>query len=143
MNYFCLLYYLIHSGLCFNSADIPETDWLLDPTGFKATFEELEGPPIRLRQLDNFHHVIGLVTEISFHRLSNGLIRRDFVTEPNFGTLDFYSLEDDSSLLRAFSPESILDFDCEVRNFFVSVGGVTANVPRGYLNRSASMNIWF
>lgn len=64
------------------------------------------------------------------------------MTEPNFGTLDFYSLEDDSSLLRAFSPESILKFVCEGRNFSVSVGGVKANnVPRGYLNRSASMNI--
>ena len=62
------------------------------------------------------------------------------MTEPNFGTLDFYSLEDDSSLLRAFSPESILKFVCEGRNFSVSVGGVTANVPRGYLNRSASIN---
>ena len=71
-------------------------------------------------------------------RLSNGLIRRDFVTEPNFGTIDLYSLEDDSSLLRAFSPESKLSFYCEGENFTVTVGGVTANVPRGYLNRSAT-----
>ena len=63
------------------------------------------------------------------------------MTKPNFGTIDFYSLEDDSSLLRAFSPESILNFDCDGENFTVKVGGVTANVPRGYLNRSASMMI--
>ena len=69
------------------------------------------------------------------------MIRRDFSTEPNFGTFDFYSLEDDSSLLRALSPESILNFYCEGENFAVKVGGVTANVPRGYLNRSASMII--
>ena len=60
------------------------------------------------------------------------------MTEPNFGTWDLYSFEDDSSLLRAFSPESKLSFYCEGENFTVTVGGVTANVPRGYLNRSAT-----
>ena len=74
-------------------------------------------------------------------RLSNGLIKRNFVTEPNFGTLDLYSHEDDSSLLRAFSPESKVNFHCNGENFTVMVGGVTANVPRGYLNRSASITI--
>ena len=69
------------------------------------------------------------------NRLSNGLIRRDFVTEPNFGTLDFYSIEDDSSILRAFTPEAMVEIYIEDRKLNLSVGGVTSNIPRGYLNR--------
>ena len=49
MNNFHIFYYLLPSGLSLFSA-IPETDWLLDSTDFKATFEELEGPPKTLRQ---------------------------------------------------------------------------------------------
>ena len=67
--------------------------------------------------------------------MSNGLIRRDFVTEPNFGTLDFYSFEDDSSILRAFTPEAMVEIYIEDRKLNLSVGGVTSNIPRGYLNR--------
>ena len=69
------------------------------------------------------------------NRLSNGLISRDFVTEPNFGTLDFYSFEDDSSILRAFTPEAMVEIYIEDRKLNLSVGGVTSNIPRGYLNR--------
>ena len=49
MDYCCLLYYLLPLGLGLCSA-IPETDWLLDSTGFRATFEELDGPSTSLRQ---------------------------------------------------------------------------------------------
>jgi len=35
------------------------------------------------------------------YRLTNGLIARDFVTTPDFATVDFYSYERKQSLLRA------------------------------------------
>ena len=38
-------------------------------------------------------------------RLSNGLIHRDFITEPHFGTVDFYSHKEDTSILKALSPK--------------------------------------
>ena len=40
--------------------------------------------------------------------LSNGLISREFVTTPDFGTVDFYSYREQSSALRAINPEAII-----------------------------------
>ncbi len=40
--------------------------------------------------------------------LSNGLISREFVTTPDFGTVNFYSHREQSSALRAINPEAII-----------------------------------
>ena len=90
-------------------------DWLIDPTQYKAKFH---------------------IHDDKSWSISNGLVQRDFVTEPNFGTIDFYSLEADNSLLRALSPESELVFYIDDDVVPVTVGGFTASVPRGYLNRT-------
>ena len=55
MNPHCLLWYLLPLGLCLA---LPETDWLLDPTSFEAKFEELNEPPLSLRQGNANHLVI-------------------------------------------------------------------------------------
>src|ERR1700733_1405325 len=51
-------------------------------------------------------------------RLTNGLISRDFLLRPDFVTIDFYSHEKRQSLLRAISPESLIDID----GLFFNVG---------------------
>ena len=48
-----------------------QADWLLEPASFRAS----------------------LATTRTGLRLSNGLISRDFVLEPNFGTVDLFSHE--------------------------------------------------
>ena len=68
-------------------------------------------------------------------RLSNELIHRDFITVPNFATIDYYSHEEDTSILRALSPEAQIKI-IGARNVTLNVGGVVADVPRGYLNRT-------
>lgn len=66
-------------------------------------------------------------------RLGNGLIYREFSVSPNFATLNFYSIEKDQSLLRAFDAESgIL-----LNNHPYNIGGILCDIPRAYLNRSA------
>src|SRR6218665_2492678 len=66
-------------------------------------------------------------------RLTNGLISRDFLLQPDFVTIDFFSHEKRQSLLRAISPESLIDIDGQ----FYNVGGLITNINRGYLNRTA------
>lgn len=66
-------------------------------------------------------------------RLTNGLISRDFLLKPDFVTVDFYSHEKQSSILRAVSPESVVNLD----GLFYNVGGVHTKMNRGYLNRTA------
>ncbi len=40
--------------------------------------------------------------------LSNGLIQREFHMVPDFGTVDFYSIREQSSALRAINPEATI-----------------------------------
>ena len=106
---------LILAGLRWSSAlEIEEEDWLIDPRKFKTIYLE----------------------ENNRLRLTNGLIQRDFTFEPNFGTIDFYSVEDDSSLLRAFSPEAQIIVGTENQNYSITVGGFNASISRSYLNRT-------
>ena len=49
VKYLHVLYFLLASGDQLFSFLISETDWLLDASGFKATFEELKGNPKILR----------------------------------------------------------------------------------------------
>ena len=66
-------------------------------------------------------------------RLTNGLIYREFSITPDFATIDFYSYEKQSSLLRALGPEASLDLD----GIQFNVGGLSTSIPRDYLNRTA------
>ena len=68
-------------------------------------------------------------------RLTNGLVQRDFLISPEFFTIDFFSAERGQSILRAVSPEALVNID----GLYYNVGGVVANVPRAYLNRTDLM----
>ena len=66
--------------------------------------------------------------------LANGLISRRFSVTPNFATIDFFSHEKKSSLIRAIQPEAVILFD----NVEYKVGGFdTRGMSRAYLNRTA------
>jgi len=65
-------------------------------------------------------------------RLTNGLVYRDFLISPDFVTVDFYSVEKQSSILRAISPEALVIID----GLYYRVGGVNTSIPRAYLNRT-------
>ena len=98
----------------FVAEDPSYSDWLVNPPTTKTTFDKIK--------------------ENRF-RLSNGIIHRDFIVKPNFATFDFYSDEEETSLLRAFSPESEIKL-LGKKNITVKVGGVFSSSPRGYLNRT-------
>lgn len=65
-------------------------------------------------------------------RLTNGIVQRDFLVSPDFVTIDFFSLEKQSSLLRAVGPEALVIMD----ELYYNIGGVVTNIPRAYLNRT-------
>ena len=96
--------------------DPAQTDWLVQPVRAQAAFNKIGE---------------------NLWRLSNGLIHRDFIVSPNFATVDFYSTEADTSLLRAFSPEATVRLLTESGPRSVPVGGVRSDGGRAYLNRSA------
>ena len=73
-----------------------------------------------------------LKNEDGSYTLTNGLISRTFSTNPGFTTIDYYSYEKSTSLLRALSPEAVLKLDDVIYN----VGHVITNMSRGYLNRT-------
>ena len=64
--------------------------------------------------------------------LTNGLISRKFLIDPGFATIDYYSYEKKSSLLRAIQPEAIIKIDGEP----YKIGGFEANMTRSFLNRT-------
>ena len=88
------------------------SDWLITDVKIKTTLTEGEDGTLRL---------------------SNGLITRIFLTNPGFTTVDFFSHEKQSSILRALNPEAIVGLDGKV----YTVGEVKTDIPRGYLNRTA------
>lgn len=62
--------------------------------------------------------------------LDNGLIRRTFVTSPNFATVDFTNQITDSSLLRGIKPEALLTINGDK----YAVGGLKGQPDYAYLN---------
>ena len=96
--------------------DPSQKDWLIQPFRIQSSFTKVKE---------------------NLWRLSNGLIHRDFIVSPNFATVDFYSTEADTSLLRAFSPEATVRLLTESGPRSVPVGGVRSDGGRAYLNRSA------
>ncbi len=65
--------------------------------------------------------------------LSNGLISRVFTLTPDFGTVDFQSLTEENSILRAISPEAFIT----INGIQYAIGGLEADVKHSYLNRSS------
>ena len=62
--------------------------------------------------------------------LDNGLIRRTFVTSPNFATVDYTNQITDSSLLRGIKPEAVLTIDGHP----FEVGGLKGQPDYAYLD---------
>ena len=62
--------------------------------------------------------------------LDNGLIRRTFVTSPNFATVDYLNQITDSSLLRGIKPEALLTINGEQ----FAVGGLEGQPDYAYLD---------
>ena len=90
-------------------------DWLITNIGQKTQFKELPG---------------------NVYEFTNGLVSRKFCLQPGFATIDFYSLEKKSSLLRAIQPEAVIKID----GVSVNVGGLsTPTMSRAYLNRTDLM----
>lgn len=88
-------------------------DWLVTRIGIKS-------------QLREYGNIL---------ELTNGLISRSFVVQDvGFATVDFYSHEKKSSLIRAIQPEA----QVSINDIEYNVGGfMTGNMTRAYLNRTA------
>lgn len=95
-----------------SSVDGKFPDWLITELGVKTKLRTLPG---------------------SILELTNGLVSRKFLLKENlFATLDLYSHEKKSSLIRAIQPEAIICLDGVQYN----VGGFnTPSMSRAYLNR--------
>ena len=83
-------------------------DWLVHPFGHPASVEETDNRLI----------------------LNNGLIRRTFVTSPNFATVDYTNQITDSSVLRGIKPDAILTIDGHP----FEVGGLKGQPDYAYLD---------
>ena len=110
MNFFSTFYFIILLGS--SGAKFP--DWLTTKIGIKS----------KLRVIDNGNII----------QLSNGLISRSFSLQPGFATIDYYSHEKKSSLIRAIQPEA----NVTINNVNYLIGGfLTPGMSRAYLNRTA------
>lgn len=65
--------------------------------------------------------------------LDNGLITREFITNPAFGTTDYTSLCAKKSLLRSLNPEGYIMLD----NTTYPIGGLTQTGHHSFINRSS------
>ena len=92
-------------------------------------------------------------------KLTNGIVTRTFLTDPNFVTIDLYSHEKNSSVLRALDPEvtsHCTHYTCTrycydsprfipqakitLDGVEYDVGGIQTAMSRAYLNRTALHN---
>ena len=85
-----------------------ENDWLVHPFSQAASVAETDNRLV----------------------LDNGLIRRTFVTSPNFATVDYTNQITDSSLIRGIKPEAILTIDGDQ----FAVGGLKGQPDYAYLD---------
>ena len=90
----------------------PDVDWLLDGSSFRADVFRKDTPG----------HIV----------LSNGLIQRTFLLEPNAATIGFDNLMTGENLLRGVKPEAILLID-SVR---VNVGGLAGQKNYAFLRET-------
>ncbi|CAF1288987.1 unnamed protein product [Didymodactylos carnosus] len=69
--------------------------------------------------------------------LSNSLISREFLVEPDFATINFFDNHTTkSSLLRSVKPEAVITLD----GIEYNIGGVLSNIHGAYFNRTAFWN---
>lgn len=87
----------------------PKTDWLLDPTGFRAGVYRTDQ-----------------TGEIA---IDNGLIRRTFRVAPNGATVAFENLMTRESILRGIKPEALLTLNGREQK----IGGLTGQPNYAYL----------
>ena len=92
-----------------------QNDWLVQPFHQTASVEERDNQLI----------------------LDNGLIRRTFVTTPNFATVDYTNQITDSSLLRGIKPEAILTINEQQ----FEVGGLKGQPDYAYLDSNWIANL--
>ncbi len=85
-----------------------QNDWLVQPSRHPASVEETDNQLI----------------------LDNGLIRRTFVTSPNFATVDYTNLITGNSLLRGIKPEVVLT----INEHQFEVGGLKGQPDYAYLD---------
>ena len=85
-----------------------ESDWLIHPFPQPASVEETDNRLI----------------------LDNGLIRRTFVTSPNFATVDYTNQITESSLLRGIKPEAVLTINGDE----YEIGGLKGQPDYAYLD---------
>ena len=85
-----------------------QNDWLVQSFRYPASVEETDNQLI----------------------LNNGLIRRTFVTSPNFATVDYTNQITGSSLLRGIKPEAILT----INGHKFEVGGLKGQPDYAYLD---------
>jgi hypothetical protein len=86
--------------------DLPSTDWMIDPTSFHA---KITREPDKKRI-----------------EMSNGLLRRTFITEPNVATIALENLMTGQNELRSIRPEA----EVTINDFVLSIGGLHG-VPVG------------
>ena len=86
------------------------TDWLIDPSPFKASVRVQDGEPALIH-------------------LENGLVRRSFRLAPNAAAVDFQNLVSGEAILRAVRPEASLVIDGKP----YTVGGLEGQAEQAYL----------
>ncbi len=107
---FCSLLILLTLGCrCFEQAVYAETDWLIDPTSFKAK-------------------ILRDAREVT---LENGLIRRTWRLNPNAAAVAFDNLMLDQSVIRGVKPEAIVQID----GVNYAVGGLKGQPNYAYLRK--------
>ena len=117
-----LLLLLGFATYCWSQED---RDWLVetveDPVQLVTGWMTVVGPS-------------GMTTNVTSLTLTNGLLNRTFLLEPDFGTIDFVSSSKKSRVLRALTQEAVVSLD-GVRYF---IGGLQmgANETYAYLDRS-------
>lgn len=92
------------------AADYPQTDWLVDPSSFKAKVTE-----------DQARHELVL---------DNGLARRVIRTVPNAATIDLQNLSSGEHYLRAIAPEARVKID----GVDYEIGGLKGAPIANYIN---------
>jgi hypothetical protein len=103
---YSLILMLFAATFCTKN-DSPESDWLIDGSGFKSDVGERDGS----------------VT------ISNGLISRTFSLSPDGATIGFTNLMTGKELIRAVKPEAIFT----INGNQISVGGLIGQPVKNYL----------
>jgi hypothetical protein len=96
----------IHAKTTTEQVDLPNADWMIDPSPFRA---RIAHEPDKKRV-----------------ELSNGLLRRTFITEPNAATISLENLMTGQNELRSIRPEA----EVTINDFVLPIGGLLG-IPVG------------